>query len=106
MSATSTRVSEESLYQVILAPHVSEKGARLGDKHRQFVFRVRCDAAKPVIKQAVEKMFSVQVQSVSVATVKGKAKQTGGREGRRSDWKKAYVTLKPGFDIDFLGAAK
>lgn len=96
-------MNEQNLFQVILAPHVSEKGSRLADKHRQIVLEVRPDATKPVIKAAVEKMFNVQVESVTVANVKGKAKRSGNRNGRRSDWKKAYVRLKPGQDIDFLG---
>ena len=91
------------LYQVILAPHVSEKGTRVAEKNSQIVFRVRRDASKPVIKQAVEKMFNVQVESVTVTNVKGKVKKFGKTPGRRSDWKKAYVRLKPGQDINFAG---
>ena len=96
-------MSAEQLYHVILAPHISEKSTRVGEKYKQIVFTVRRDASKPVIKQAVEKMFNVQVQSVTVANLKGKGKKTGRIEGRRQDWKKAYVRLKPGHDIDFLG---
>lgn len=96
------RVNEEKLFQVILAPHISEKSTRLADKNRQMVFEVRPDATKPVIKLAVEKMFNVQVESVTVTNVQGKRK--GGRSaGRRQDWKKAHVRLKPGQDIDFIG---
>lgn len=102
MSVT-VNVNEEKLFQVILAPHVSEKSTRLADKHRQIVLEVRPDASKPVIKQAVEKMFNVQVESVTVVNMKGKAKRSGRFEGRRKDWKKAYVRLKEGQDIDFLG---
>ena len=97
-----THVNEEKLFQVILAPHISEKSTRLADKNRQMVFEVRPDATKPVIKLAVEKMFNVQVESVTVTNVLGKRK--GGRSaGRRQDWKKAYVRLKPGQDINFVG---
>jgi large subunit ribosomal protein L23 len=97
-----TAISEEKLFQVILAPHVSEKSSRLADKQRQIVFVVRRDASKPAIKQAVEKMFNVQVETVTVVNVLGKRK--GGRNaGRRQDWKKAYVRLKPGQDIQFAG---
>lgn len=96
-------MSEEQLFHVILAPHISEKSTRLADKNRQMVFEVRRDATKPVIKQAVEKMFNVQVESVTVTNVKGKSKQTGRMAGRRQDWKKAYVRLKPGQDISFIG---
>lgn len=91
------------LYQVILAPHVSEKSTRVAEKNSQIVFRVRRDASKPVIKQAVEKMFSVEVESVTVTNVKGKEKKFGKTPGRRQDWKKAYVRLKPGQDINFAG---
>jgi large subunit ribosomal protein L23 len=96
-------VNKEKLFHVIVAPHVSEKSTRLGDKHRQMVFEVRRDATKPVIKLAVEKMFNVQVESVTLTNVKGKRKQTGRMAGRRQDWKKAYVRLKPGQDIEFIG---
>lgn len=92
-----------NLYQVILAPHVSEKSTRVAEKSSQIVFRVRPDASKPVIKQAVEKMFNVQVESITVTNVKGKEKKFGKTPGRRQDWKKAYVRLKPGQDINFAG---
>lgn len=95
-------INEERLFQVILSPHISEKSTRLADKNRQMVFEVRPDATKPVIKLAIEKMFNVQVESVTVMNVQGKRK--GGRNaGRRQDWKKAYVRLKPGQDINFVG---
>lgn len=97
-------MNESQLFEMIRAPHISEKGARLADKHRQIVFEVRTDATKPLIKQAVEKMFNVQVESVNVSNVKGKAKGGGKTKGgRRQDWKKAIVSLKPGQDIDFMG---
>ena len=98
-------MNEELLYQVLLAPYVSEKSTRAADKYKQFVFEVRADATKPIIKQAVEKMFDVKVDSVKVLTVKGKAKRFGRTFGRRRNSKKAYVRLKPGFDIDFLSAS-
>ncbi len=97
------QTSEERLFHVILAPHVSEKATQMADKNKQMVFEVRRDASKPVIKQAVEKMFNVQVESVTVTNVKGKSKQTGRISGRQRDRKKAYVRLKPGQDIDYLG---
>jgi large subunit ribosomal protein L23 len=100
-------MNDDKLFQVILAPHISEKSTRVADKNQQFVFEVRRDATKPVIKQAVEKMFSVQVESVTVTNVKGKVKRSGRTPGQRQDWKKAYVRLKPGQDIDFAaGEAK
>lgn len=96
-------ISEARLFQVIVGPHISEKGTRVAEKHRQMVFEVRPDATKPEIKQAVEKMFSVQVECVTVMNVRGKRKQSGRIAGKRQDWKKAYVRLKAGQDIDFLG---
>ena len=96
-------MNTEKLFDVIRAPHVSEKGSRVADKHQQVVFEVRQDATKPVIKAAVEKMFNVQVERVTVLNVRGKTKQTGRTVGKRPDWKKAYVRLKPGQDIDFMG---
>jgi len=93
----------ELIFEVIRAPHVSEKGTRVADKHRQIVFKVRVDADKPLIKEAVEKMFNVQVDRVTVLNVKGKQKRSGRIAGKRPDWKKAYVRLKPGQDIDFMG---
>lgn len=97
-------MKEEDLYRVILGPHVSEKSTMTADKNHQFVFEVRRDASKPEIRQAVEKMFNVEVASVTVVNVLGKRKQSGRIAGRRQDWKKAYVSLKPGHDIDFVGA--
>ena len=102
--AAPVKMNEEKLFHVILAPHISEKSTRLADKNHQMVFEVRRDASKPVIKLAVEKMFNVQVESVTVTNVKGKRKQTGRMAGRRQDWKKAYVRLKPGQDINFVGS--
>lgn len=96
-------MNSETLYQVIRAPHVSEKSARVAEKNRQIVFEVASSATKPEIKQAVEKLFNVQVESVTVTNVKGKRKQSGRIAGRRQDWRKAYVRLKEGQDIDFLG---
>lgn len=89
--------------KVLLGPHVSEKSTRVGDLNNQVVFRVARDADKPEIKQAVEHLFEVKVESVNVVNVKGKRKRFGQIAGRRSDWKKAYVRLAPGEDIDFLG---
>jgi len=96
-------MNEAQLYQVILAPHVSEKASIVADKHQQYVFKVRDDANKPAIKQAVEKMFNVKVQSVQVNNVRGKMKY-GKHPGKRKNWKKAYVRLQAGQEIDFLGA--
>lgn len=93
--------NQERLYQVILAPIVSEKGTFVADKFEQVVFRVASTATKPEIKAAVELLFKVQVDSVQVLNVKGKQKRFGRFNGRRKDWKKAYVCLKPGQQIEF-----
>jgi large subunit ribosomal protein L23 len=92
------------LMQILIAPHISEKALRLADNHRQFVFKVVQDATKPEIKAAIEYLFSVKVESVQVARVKGKRKNFGRRPGKRANWKKAYVGLKEGYDINFRGA--
>ena len=96
-------MSEERLMKLLLSPHVSVKSTRIADKNRQFVFKVVPDATKPEIKQAVELMFKVEVEGVQVVNVAGKRKRFGRMAGRRPDWKKAYVRLKPGHDIDFVG---
>ncbi|MFQ5470618.1 MAG: 50S ribosomal protein L23 [Gammaproteobacteria bacterium] len=96
-------MSQERLMSILLSPHVSEKSARASDGSRQFVFKVVNNASKPEIRDAVELLFDVQVEGVQVLNVKGKTKRFGGNIGKRSDWKKAYVKLKEGFDIDFAG---
>ena len=95
------KYNNERLMTVLLAPVVSEKGTFIADKHEQVIFRVAQDATKPEIKAAVELMFKVQVASVQVANVKGKEKRFGRFVGRRRNWKKAYVCLKEGQEINF-----
>ena len=96
MSANLNSVKiQDRLLQVILAPQITEKATYVADKNQQIAFKVRTDATKPEIKAAVELVFKVEVQSVTVANVKGKQKRAGRIMGRRSDWKKAYVSLKP-----------
>ncbi len=97
-------MNDERIMQVLVSPHVSEKSTRLGDSANQVVFKVLRDARKAEIKRAVEKLFSVEVEAVQVARAKGKRKGFARAQGKRSDWKKAYVRLKPGHDIDFVGA--
>jgi len=92
---------EERLMTVLLGPHVSEKSTIAGESN-QIVFKVRRDATKREIRQAVEKLFEVKVLNVAVTNVKGKEKRFSQIRGRRSDWKKAYVRLAPGSDIEFL----
>ena len=97
-------MSQERLMKVLLEPRVTEKSSLLADSNRQFTFRVVPDATKTEVKGAVELLFEVKVESVQLLNVKGKRKRFGQRQGKRSDWKKAYVKLKEGFDIDFMGA--
>jgi len=101
MTAVPSMQKQERLMQVILAPVISEKSTFVADKHEQVIFRVIPDATKPEIKAAVELMFKVQVESVKVANVKGKEKRFGRFIGRRNTWKKAYICLKPGQEINF-----
>jgi large subunit ribosomal protein L23 len=101
MSSMSTK---ERLMTILLAPHVSEKTARVSEQANQVVFRVRRDATKPEIKAAIELMFEVKVDSVNLVNAAGKQKRFNQRLGRRSDFKKAYVRLAEGQNIDFSGA--
>jgi large subunit ribosomal protein L23 len=95
-------MNQERLLQVLVSPVVSEKSTRVADRHNQVVFKVLPNARKLEIKHAVERLFKVEVSSVRTANVKGKRKMFMRMMGRRPDWKKAYVTLKPGHEIDFL----
>jgi large subunit ribosomal protein L23 len=94
---------QERLITVLNGPHMSEKTTTVAEKHNQIVFKVRKDATKREIKQAVELMFEVSVDKVQVVNSKGKVKRHGGTTGRRAAWKKAYVTLAEGSHLDFLG---
>ena len=89
---------------VLLGPHISEKGTLLAEKSNQIVFKVRRDANKAEIRKAVELMFDVKVEGVQVVNNRGKSKRFGRMTGTRASWKKAYVRLAEGQDIDFLGA--
>ena len=95
-------MNQERLMQVLLAPQISEKATFVADKHAQVIFRVASDATKPEVKGAVELLFKVAVESVQIANVKGKHKKFGRVMGRRKNWKKAYVCLKPGQEINFV----
>ena len=97
-------VSPERMYDLILAPVITEKSTRVSE-HNQVVFRVPLTATKPEIKAAVEQMFGVQVASVQVLNQKGKTKRFGGRPGRRNNVRKAYVSLKEGQELNFSGEA-
>jgi large subunit ribosomal protein L23 len=98
--ATTSR-RDERLMHVLLAPVVSEKSTFVADKANHYVFRVASNATKPEIKAAVELMFKTQVKSVSVVNVRGKEKRFGRFMGKRNNWKKAYVALQPGQEINF-----
>lgn len=95
-------MNQERLMQVLLAPQISEKATYVAEKYEQVIFRVASDATKPEIKAAVELLFKVDVESVQVANVKGKVKRFKGATGRRKGWKKAYVCLKAGQEINFV----
>lgn len=97
-------MNKERLMKVLLAPVVSEKSTNAGEAG-QVVFKVMRDATKPEIKRAVEMMFDVSVDQVRVVNVNGKRKRFGAVQGRRNDWKKAYVRLQEGQDIDFSTGA-
>ena len=97
-------ISEERLLKVLLAPHVSEKATLAAETNNTVVLKVVKDANKEEIKAAVEKLFEVEVDSVRTLNVKGKTKRSGSSVGKRKDWKKAYVVLKEGQNIDFAGS--
>jgi large subunit ribosomal protein L23 len=108
MSAVPTntpKFNSERLMTLILAPVISEKGTYLADTRNQVIFRVINDATKPEIKAAVELLFKVEVENVSVLNVHGKEKRFGRTIGRRRGWKKAYVSLKAGQEINFAQEA-
>ena len=105
--STAPNVSQQQrLMQVILAPVISEKSTFVADKMNQVIFKVVPSATKPEIKAAVEFMFKVEVRSVQVVNVRGKEKRFGQMVGRRNHWKKAYVSLKPGQEINFAEQAE
>ena len=104
MNATTSdkkKYNAERLMTVLLAPVISEKATFIADKHSQVIFRVAPDATKPEVKAAVELMWKVEVDTVQISIVKGKEKRFGRFIGRRRGWKKAYVSLKPGQEINF-----
>ena len=94
-------MKRERLYNIILGAHISEKASLIADTANQFAFKVSKDATGPEIKEAVEKIYEVPVRKVSVMNVKGKVKRNARGLSKRSGWKKAYVSLEAGHDIDF-----
>jgi large subunit ribosomal protein L23 len=93
------------LYDIIRLPRITEKGTRLKEKSNVLTFEVKADANKVQVRKAIEGIFKVKVSDVTTVNIPGKRKRMGAREGRRSDWKKAYVTLKPGEKIDMFEGA-
>jgi large subunit ribosomal protein L23 len=98
-------MNNQRLMKILLSPLVSEKSTIVADANRQFTFRVTNDATKREISKAVEQLFDVKVDRVQVVNVKGKQKRFGAIQGHRSNWKKAYVRLKAGSEIDFSTGA-
>ena len=99
-------MSNERIYNILLGAHISEKSTTVADESNQFVFKVAKDASRPEIKHAVEQIYGVSVDSVSVANVKGKVKRTMRGLSKRPSWKKAYVRVAAGQEIDFTAEAK
>ncbi|MGI2029886.1 50S ribosomal protein L23 [Endozoicomonas acroporae] len=97
-------MNQERIFKVLLGPHISEKATVVAEEHNQYVFKVARDATKLEIKKAVEQLFEVSVKAVRTAVVKGKTKRTRFGMGQRPDWKKAYVSLEQGQEIDFADA--
>jgi large subunit ribosomal protein L23 len=95
------KYAADRLMNVVLAPVVSEKSTFVADKNRQYVFRVADRATKPEIKAAIELMFKTKVEDVTVLNVRGKERRFGRFSGRRRNWKKAYVRLAAGQEINF-----
>ena len=95
----------KDIFSVIVKPILTEKTTLLGEENRQFCFQVKPEANKIEIGQAVEKLFGVKVSKVRTTIQRGKAKRFGRYYGQRSNWKKAYVTLAEGYDLDLLAGA-
>jgi len=96
------KVTDKAL-QSVLAPQITEKATMVADKFNQVVFKVTAEATKAEIKSAIETMFKVEVSAVNLLNMNGKIKRAGRAFGKRADWKKAYVSLKPGQEINFTG---
>ena len=97
-------MSAERMHQILLRPVISEKSTNAAEANRQVVFEVLENATKAEVREAVEKLFDVSVIAVQVLNVRGKIKRFGKTPGKRNNWKKAYVRLAVGDDIDFLGS--
>jgi len=97
-------MNRERVFQVLVGPHVSEKSAVVADQSNQYVFKVAVDATKAEIRKSVEQLFKVDVLNVSTLKVKGKVKRNKFGLAAKPTWKKAYVSVRPGQDIDFTTA--
>ncbi len=97
-------MNQERVFQVLVGPHVSEKAAIIAEQSNQYVFKVAVDATKPEIKKSVEQLFKVKVSAVRTLKVKGKVKRNRFGFSTKPTWKKAYVRLEQGQDIDFASA--
>ena len=97
-------MNPERMYQVILGPHVSEKSTLMSEDNNQYAFKVAVDASKPEIKEAVETLFKVDVRKVTTANVKGKVKRNMRGLSRKKNWKKAYITVAEGQELDYMMA--
>jgi large subunit ribosomal protein L23 len=96
-------MNEERMYKILLGAHISEKATVIAEAANQFTFKVTKDATRPEIKAAVEKIYGVVVQGVTTLNVKGKVKRTARGVSKKASWKKAYVRLAEGHEIDFAG---
>ena len=96
-------IKNSQTLNAIVAPQITEKATFIADKYNQVAFKVRKNATKDQVKQAIELMFKVEVTAVNLLNMKGKTKRRGNNYGKRADWKKAYVSLKPGQEINFVG---
>ena len=97
-------MNQERIFQVLVGPHISEKAAIVADANNQYVFKVAVDATKAEIKKSVEQLFKVKVSDVNTLKVKGKVKRNRYGYSTKPTWKKAYVRLEQGQDIDFAVA--
>jgi large subunit ribosomal protein L23 len=98
----SKKIRHDQIRTILIEPHVSEKTTLLNQENGQIAFKVRSDSNKKQIKRAVEEMFNVKVSSVKTVSVKGKKKRMGMRSGKTNDWKKAYIKLAEGQNLDFM----
>ena len=98
----SQKIRHDQIRTILIEPHVSEKTTLLNQNSGQIAFKVRSDSNKKQIKRTVEEMFKVKVSSVKTVSVKGKKKRMGMRSGKTNDWKKAYIKLEEGQNLDFM----